>query len=657
MFLLVTALYAEAHKFIEKLRMKPVGTYTRLRVFEGILGEEPVRLLLTGVGKLSACGAVTEYLSLCSQRERSQLYLVNIGAAALDGEEGKSGESALGRVSMAVRVLDEGSGRRFYPDIHPHPFLELPLITVERVLRERHSGLLHMADMEASGICEAVSRFLTWDRVAFLKCLSDRAEGVKPDREKLETLMEGASASILEWLGAESARLGPGFLETERLLEKREKLREAWGLILNKRPVTVAMGHRLEQLLNAWACLGETSCRRALELLEDYGKAAHSSVKREEKAAFLKLCGQLEEALESELEKTQESESRPEKEKTGRLSAGNSVYRRGFSHVYVEEGLEREQAERVLSRLPGACVIPIRHFKDVFNRGHQNFQEQKQNPALILAKKTDHFLYPGAPVCQRFGHQHFYYASLLMNCLYDCEYCYLQGMYPGGYMAAFLNLEDYFSEVEKLLLKHPVYLCISFDTDLLAMEAVLGFGKRWCAFAASHRALTIEIRTKGDGAFFLKEMEGSAPENVILAWTLSPRTVIERFEHRTAALEQRLSSMRRAMDMGFHVRACFDPAILIPDFQEEYAGLIREVFEYLPPDRLYDASIGTFRISREYLKNMRRSRPGCCIVQYPYVSEGGVACYGEEKSREMMEFLKEELLKYLPEEKLFLWEM
>jgi spore photoproduct lyase len=108
--------------------------------------------------------------------------------------------------------------------------------------------------------------------------------------------------------------------------------------------------------------------------------------------------------------------------------------------------------------------------------------------------------------------------------------------------------------------------------------------------------------------------------------------------------------------MGFRVRACFDPAIWLPDFEEAYGTLIKRVFQEIPAERLTDASIGTFRISQEYLKTMRKNRLDSAIVQRPYQCEGGVAGYGKRVSRQMMEVLKGQLLTFLPEERIFLWE-
>lgn len=136
----------------------------------------------------------------------------------------------------------------------------------------------------------------------------------------------------------------------------------------------------------------------------------------------------------------------------------------------------------MLAQFPQAEVIDIDHYKDVFCRSRQDYVRQHAAQNLILAAKHGELLYPGAPVCQNFGNEHFYYTSCVMNCVFDCEYCYLKGMYPSANLVVFVNLEDIFAEVEKRLDAHPVYLCVSYDTDLLALEHLTGYAARWIEF-------------------------------------------------------------------------------------------------------------------------------------------------------------------------------
>ena len=165
----------------------------------------------------------------------------------------------------------------------------------------------------------------------------------------------------------------------------------------------------------------------------------------------------------------------------------HACYNTRFSHIYVERRIRNHpRTEQILLRFPQAQIVEIEHYKDVFNRHGQDGVRQHQAQALILAEKTDHFFYEGAPVCQDFGNTNFYYCSTMMNCIYDCSYCYLKGMYPSGHMVLFVNIEDYLEELDHILKTQNMYVCISYDADLLAMEAVTGYVRLWSAYAAKH---------------------------------------------------------------------------------------------------------------------------------------------------------------------------
>ena len=114
-------------------------------------------------------------------------------------------------------------------------------------------------------------------------------------------------------------------------------------------------------------------------------------------------------------------------------------YNKMFSHVYVEKGVaEHPRTKQILEKLNNTTVIEIDHYKDVFCRKKQSISAQSNAKALILAENTSGCIYEGAPVCQSFGNENFYYCSCMMNCIFDCEYCYLKGMYPSGNLVVFV---------------------------------------------------------------------------------------------------------------------------------------------------------------------------------------------------------------------------
>ncbi|MBQ8161348.1 MAG: hypothetical protein IJ083_11470 [Clostridia bacterium] len=329
-----------------------------------------------------------------------------------------------------------------------------------------------------------------------------------------------------------------------------------------------------------------------------------------------------------------------------------------FRHVYVERGLlENPEARAILERLRArnadTQVIEIDHYKDVFNRLHQSPARQREQPSLILAKKQGTLIYPGAPVCQSFGHTRFFYTSSVMNCPYDCSYCYLKGMYPSGNLTVFVNLPDIFRETERLLEEGPLYLCVSYDTDLMALEGLIGYTERWIEFTRSHSALTVEIRTKCASTELLRRVQPC--ERAILAYTLSPDEVAERFEGRAPGLSFRLQAARVAMEQGHPVRLCFDPILLFPGAEAAYVSLWRKVRDTLDTGKLQDVSVGTFRMAKDYLKRMREQSPGEALIQYPFRQAGGYCSYGQEAGDIVDAFLRE-VRRDLREEQIFLWE-
>ncbi|MCX7694727.1 MAG: radical SAM protein [Caloramator sp.] len=334
-------------------------------------------------------------------------------------------------------------------------------------------------------------------------------------------------------------------------------------------------------------------------------------------------------------------------------SLKEGLLNRAFSHIYVEKrAMEYNLTKEILKRLEGSKIIEIEHYKDVFSRANQDFYLQKKSPKLILAVKNNNLIYKGAEVCEDFGNKHFYYTSIMMNCIYDCEYCYLQGMYTSSNIVIFVNIDDYFKEVEELLKMHPVYLCISYDTDLLAFEGLTNYVREFVKFAKVNKDLTIEIRTKSANFSLIRDIEPQ--DNVILAWTLSPDGVIEKYEHRTPNLKRRVESIKEAVDRGWRVRLCFDPILYIKNWREEYRVLVEEVFSKIDADKIYDVSIGLFRVSKDYLKRMRRQRPDSIVLNFPYDSVEGVCSYDKELSENMIGYVYSLVGKYVDKKKIYI---
>ena len=206
-----------------------------------------------------------------------------------------------------------------------------------------------------------------------------------------------------------------------------------------------------------------------------------------------------------------------------------------FDKVYVEKRASEDKVTgEILERLGNPSPEYIGHYKDLFDAyrpseeikvsGRGGVSSANESRSLILAHNPGKRLYEGAPVCQSFGNEHFYYSPCVMNCIYDCEYCFLKGMYPGRAICVFTDIDETFAELDEIEKEHDAYVCASYNTDLVALEDVTGYVEKWCSKTASDKKLTTEIRTKCSRT----DIYGKLPisDRVIFAFTLSPDEII-----------------------------------------------------------------------------------------------------------------------------------
>lgn len=315
---------------------------------------------------------------------------------------------------------------------------------------------------------------------------------------------------------------------------------------------------------------------------------------------------------------------------------------RNFSYAYVEKDvMENPVTIDILNKIKPSSIIQINHYKDVFCRKNQSFSTQKSSQQIIIARKTSPYLYPGSDMCDSFGHSNFYYCINAMNCVYDCEYCYLRGAYLSGNLVVFINLDDIFIEIEKMIKEKPIFLCNSYDTDLLAIESFTGFIRRWIEFARDKKNLTLEIRTKSAAFDNISNLAPS--DNIILAWSLSPTGTALRHEYNTPSPKARIKAMKKAIDAGWNVRLCIDPIIYSSDWKEEYEELVKEIKSVIDKEQFYDYSLGVFRVPKNSLKIMRAVDKESVIAAFPYSinNKDGICTYSEHLQKEMIQFVTE----------------
>jgi len=322
--------------------------------------------------------------------------------------------------------------------------------------------------------------------------------------------------------------------------------------------------------------------------------------------------------------------------------------------IYIEKAVaEHPRTQTVLERFSQAVSIECERYGEVFNPRSQSFRLQKKRPSLILAEKYKNHVLP-APEGYGIGGQRNYYFSHMLNCLYDCRYCFLQGMYRSAHYVFFVNYEDFKREIEQVLKQNPerdVYFFSGYDCDSLALDSVTDFVKEFVPFFSERPRGILELRTKSCNVEPLLELE--AVPNCVVAYSLSPDAVAKALEHKAPPLRARLGAIKKLADAGWPIGLRFDPLVYHEDFRDSYREFFKEVFGIISSEQVHSISFGPMRFPKPMFDKIAKLYPDEPLFAGPMSLRGTMISYDKEREQEMMDFCSQELRRYAPESLFF----
>jgi spore photoproduct lyase len=322
--------------------------------------------------------------------------------------------------------------------------------------------------------------------------------------------------------------------------------------------------------------------------------------------------------------------------------------------IYVEENIEHHhRTKAILARFPDALKIRCGRYSEVFNPKAQNFRLQKLKPSLILAEKHKNFVLE-APDGYGIGGDRNFYFSHMLNCLYDCRYCFLQGMYQSANYVLFINFESFQDEIRRICNAYPsesFHFFSGYDCDSLALEPVTHFAEAFLPFFDSLTNAKLELRTKSTQ---IRSLLNRKPmPSCIVAFSLSPAEIVAKVEAKAPSLERRLNAIKQLQQKGWQIGLRFDPLIYQTGYQQQYKRLFEQVFNIIDREQLHSVSLGVFRLPESFYKKMHKLYPDEKLFASPLQSQNGMTSYQQEIEREMIQFATEHLLAYIPATKFF----
>jgi len=300
--------------------------------------------------------------------------------------------------------------------------------------------------------------------------------------------------------------------------------------------------------------------------------------------------------------------------------------------VYVErEVAAHPRTARILARVKPRQVIACERYAEVFNRHNQNFRLQKAHPALILAAKHGRRLLP-VPAGYGFTAEPAYYFSHMLNCLYDCRYCFLQGLFRSAHYVLFVNYEDFVDDIRAQCATSsaPCWLFSGYDCDSLALNPLTEFAEFFISACAGIPNAWLELRSKSTQIRSLLAMPAMA--RCVCAFSLSPAAVVDAFEHRSPSLAARLAAIARLQDQGWPVGLRFDPLLPVADFEAVHSAFFDTVFAAIDAARLHSVTLGVLRLPRDQARTIARLYAEESLFALAHTEQDGMVSFSPDSS-------------------------
>ena len=234
----------------------------------------------------------------------------------------------------------------------------------------------------------------------------------------------------------------------------------------------------------------------------------------------------------------------------------------------------------------------------------------------------------------------------MLNCIYDCEYCFLQGKHMSAHYLLFINYEDFMYEIEQKIKKNKLntsYFFSGYDCDSLALEGITGFVNDFIPFFKKKNAI-LELRTKSTQINSI--LKYNSIDNCIVAFSFTPENISKVVEHGVPSVKKRILAMKTLADKGWKIGLRFDPIIPACNFTTIYEKLIKDIASVIPQESVHSVSFGMMRFPKKMYKKMKKDFSNERILSLPIVSRKGLYSYPEKLENKLSKFVSNTIKKY-----------
>ena len=299
-----------------------------------------------------------------------------------------------------------------------------------------------------------------------------------------------------------------------------------------------------------------------------------------------------------------------------------------LSHPFTSKGKDGRDGERYISELR-------RHMKSLreSETDYSNFFPQKRNQGKTKKLMSDQKLVLSRCPCPVDGEKtrccKLRTLDAVMQCAFGCSYCSIQAFYNENEIRIVSNLRE---KLEAMEIGDDVWhIGTGQASDSLLLGDDYGTLSALATFAEKHPNIVLEMKSKAGRDVFNRPW----PRNMVFTWSLNAPTIIEKEEHFTASLSERLRMAQKARDngnlVGFHIH----PMFYFKGWEKEYGEVVEAIVSNFRPEEICMIGIGTLTFTKAVIKRLREMGQESKVLQMELTEAAGKYSYPLDKKEKM----------------------
>lgn len=266
--------------------------------------------------------------------------------------------------------------------------------------------------------------------------------------------------------------------------------------------------------------------------------------------------------------------------------------------IFLREKIaDHPEAMRIVELFPETSVKLVKHQRIPLRNDEPAGLALRRGKRILMIGQTTSFVsHFDAKLGSSVRCCPYYKLIPLSNgCPYYCTYCYLGFVYRKyhPFIKININYDTMFRQIRKAATRTSLHTNFNMGEmlDSLALDHITNLSTRLIPFFGTISNAYLMLLTKSCN---IDNLLSTKPNHhTVVSWSLNTERNIEQYESGTASAKQRINAARMCQQHGYRIRFRIDPAIVYPDYKQEYSDLIEQALSDTIPENI---TIGMLRM-------------------------------------------------------------